>query len=127
MKRHGSMLVELMAAAVLLAAAGAISVELAAAVGAGRRAIADRQLALQEAANLMERLTAMPLGDLSSESARNLPLSAEGQRLPGAKTTIEITDVDGPLAAVRVAVSIRWEDRGGVPLPPVRLVAWRYP
>jgi hypothetical protein len=127
MKRRGSMLVELLAAAVLLAAAGAISVELAAAVGAGRRALADRQLASQEAANLMERLAAMPVEDLTSEAAHTLPLSAEGRRLSGAKAAIETTEVDGPPRAIRVAVSIQWEDRNGNTIAPIRLVAWRYP
>jgi hypothetical protein len=127
MKRRGSMLVELMAAAVLLTAASAICVELVAEVGTQRRAAADRQLAAQEAANLMERLAVMPAGALRSQEALELPLSPEGKRLLEVKKTIEITDVDGPPKTVRIAVSIRWEDRNGNVLPPVQLVAWRRP
>jgi hypothetical protein len=127
MKRNGIMLVELTVAATLLAAAMAAWVAVVAVAAGQRRAAADRQLALQEAGNLMERLAAMPLAELQPEKAPKLPLSPEGQRLPGVQSSIELTRVDGPPKAVRLVVSLRWEDRNGRLLPPVRLVAWRYP
>lgn len=150
MKRHGSMLVELMVAATVLGAAAALCVELLGTAVAQRRANADRQLAAQEAANLMERLAAMPLAELKSDKARQTPLSPAAGCLSGAKADIEITAVEiavpkgaapesakpesaasknaaeGEPKAVRVSVAVRWEDRNGRPQPPVRLVAWRY-
>jgi hypothetical protein len=127
MKRHGILLVELTVAVTLLAVAIAVWVEVLAVAASQRRAAAERQLATQEAGNLMERLAAMPWADLRPESVPSLPLSPEGKRLPGVQSAIELTRVDGPPKAVRLVVSLRWEDRNGRLLPPLRLVAWRYP
>jgi hypothetical protein len=55
-----------------------------------------------------------------------MPLSPEAARLEGVKADIDATDVEGPPRAVRIAVTIQWEGRDGRPLPPIRLVAWRY-
>jgi hypothetical protein len=46
--------------------------------------------------------------------------------LPGGKLQIELTGPAGQPGTKRIAVSIRWQDRTGEFLPPVRLVAWRY-
>jgi len=121
------MIIELAVASVLLMVMMSISIELLATAVTQRRAAADQQLATQEAANLMERLAAMPFTDLQSEKVRDLPLSPEGKQLRGVKSDVTITNVDGPPAAAQVVVSIRWEDRDGQLLAPVRLVAWRYP
>jgi hypothetical protein len=114
------------AATVLVGVAIALCVELLGNAALQRRATADRQLAAQEAANLLERLSAMPLDELRSEKAKKLPLSPEGQRLAGVQSEIEVVDVDETPKGVQIVVSIRWEDRTGQTLPPVRLVAWRY-
>ena len=127
MKRNGFLVIELAVAVTLLAAAMAAWVAMLAFVAANRRAAADRQLALQEAGNLMERLTAMPLAELQPDKPPKLALSPEAQRLPGVQSSIEVSRVAGPPKALRLAVSLRWEDRHGRLAPPVRLVAWRYP
>jgi hypothetical protein len=94
-------------------------------VAAERRSVERRQLATQEAANLMEHLTAEPFEKLTADSARGLSVSDEARRrLPGAELAI---DVDRKAAAEdtkRLAIRLRWRNKAGAWEAPVRLTAW---
>ena len=91
-------------------------------VAAERRSADRRAAALREASNLLERLAA---GD--RRRARSL---ARGRRGPARRGSIAvdrdrepIDGIDGP-ALERITVTVRYDDRGGMPAGPVRLTTW---
>jgi Tfp pilus assembly protein PilE len=126
--RRGMTLLELAVAGVLLAALTAVCAKFFAAAAAQRRALAERQTALQVAGNLMERLAVRPYEQLSTEklSQEKLPLWAVAA-LPKAALKIEVTDAAGPPAGKRIALRLTWS--GHDPAAPfcVQLTSWRYP
>jgi hypothetical protein len=94
-------------------------------IGAERRAGERRQWAIQEVANLMERLTAMPWDRVTSESARALALSeALRRKLPGPELTIDVDEKNAGRGEKRLAIRLRWRNRAGAWEAPVRLTAW---
>ncbi|HBO44109.1 MAG TPA: hypothetical protein DD670_09295 [Planctomycetaceae bacterium] len=127
-KRSGFSLMETTVAIALLAAAGAICVQVLVAGAAARRAADQRLFASREAANVMERLMAAPRDRLTPESVETLTLRDEAiDVLPGAKLTVALapsTD-EGP-PATRVTLTLAWKTRAGTAALPVRLVAWHY-
>jgi Tfp pilus assembly protein PilV len=125
--RRGTTLLELLVAGVLLVALMSACLELLLAAGAMRRAVEERQTALEEAANVMERLSARPFDELSPEAVRGAQLSAPARaRLPAGAVEIQLADApDGP-AAKRITVIVRWQASGGRSELTARLVAWRY-
>jgi Tfp pilus assembly protein PilV len=125
--RRGMSLLELIAAGVLLAAILSLGLEFLAAAAGQRRATRQRQAAIQEADNLMERLYARPWEDLTPERVGDLRLGDEaGRLLPGGELSIDVAQSADLPDAKRLSVSIHWQDRSGQPANPVRLVAWRY-
>jgi hypothetical protein len=121
-----------MVAAVLLAAVMTVCLQMLTLTAAQHRALEDRQTAIQETANLMERLCARAWADLTAESVRDVQLSEQARRsLPDAELEIKLTSrpttsSDGEPDAKRIAVALHWQHRAGQPLRHVQLVAWRY-
>jgi hypothetical protein len=112
-------------AVLLLAVAMTTTVHVLGWVAADRRAIERRQWAIQEAGNLMERLTAQPWETIDADSARALVLSEEVRRkLPEPELTIDVDDRDAGRGAKRLALRLRWRNRSGGWERPVRLTAW---
>ncbi len=127
--KRGSMLLETAVACVLLAALAGVCLKSFAAAAAQRLAIDQRQIALREAANLMEKLTALPWDDV--DQAADKPFAESLQKtlpkeLDGAEIQVEVAPATGEPAAKRLAVIIRWQDKDGQWVQPVRLTAWRY-
>ena len=126
-RRRGYSLLEIFVAGTVLAAVLVISVQLVRATAAQRQATGRRQVAVQETANLMERLVARPWAELTPEAARSVQLSAEvRQALPGADLAVDVAPAPGDAEAKTITVQLRWKDGAGQWLPPVRLVALRY-
>ena len=126
-KRRGMSLLEVSVAGVLLAALLTVCVQFLGATAARRRAMEDRQTAILEAGNVMERLGARQWHELTPETARAMELSEEAQQsLAEARLEVEVAEVPDEAGARRVAVAVHWEDGSGRPQRPVRLVAWRY-
>lgn len=151
MKRRGMFLIEMAVAGVLLLALTTLCVRYFAVTATQRRALDQRQTALCEAANIMERLTAEPFSELTSEESAKISLLSETQAaLPEGELKIDLADeivgqpsrlpdnagetpapqqIENDIkkpAAKRITVTIRWQDRDGQWIEPVRLVAWRY-
>jgi prepilin-type N-terminal cleavage/methylation domain-containing protein len=123
-RREGFTLVEIMAAAVMLAVAMSLMLELVGWVARERRASERRQRAVQEAANVMERLTARAWDDLDEEGVAGLELSPPSRKaLPGGELKVAVAAAEGT-GLKRVEVSVRWRNRSGEPEAPVRLVSW---
>ncbi|MCC6125246.1 MAG: hypothetical protein IT426_09810 [Pirellulales bacterium] len=126
---RGSMLMETAVACVLLVALAGVCLKSFAAAAAQRLAIDQRQIALREAANLLEKLTAMPWDEIDkaadaafAETARKtLP-----KELEDGEIKVEVAAAAGEPAAKRIAVSLRWQDKNNQWVQPVRLTAWRY-
>jgi hypothetical protein len=123
-------LIELAVAGVLLGTLLVLCLQLLMATATLRKTVDQRQLAVCEVGNLMERLAARPWGQLTPQNAAAEKISAAArQRLPGAELKVELSEqpaaADVP-PAKRIAVSLRWQDSAGRMLPPVTLTTWRY-
>jgi type II secretory pathway pseudopilin PulG len=127
MVRRGMTLLELAVAGTLLGTLLVVCLQLLQATAAQRRAADQRQLALVEVGNVLERVAARRWADLTSESvAGEKPSAWLGDRLPGAELKIELSAPSGEPVAKRIAVALRWRDRNGRYLPPVKITTWRY-
>jgi hypothetical protein len=125
----GFTLAETAAAVVLLGLAMTMTVRMLDALAQQRRSAEQRELALLEAANLLERLTLREWSSLTAErlGAERLSPAAAG-RLPAGRLKLDVQDLplgeSEPLCR-RLEVEIRWRGPAGEPRP-VRLVAWVY-
>ena len=90
-----------------------------------RRAATQRQEAIEEMTNLMERITAEPWESLTQESMDEFALdkNIEGQ-LPNAALAWKVTQQPDDPAAKKISGELRWSNRSGQPVSPVRLTAW---
>jgi hypothetical protein len=88
-----------------------------------RRAIEQQHIALEEASNIMEQIMAQPW----DRPAGSWQLS-DGARgvLPAATVVVEVTPNEADDTAKKVTVEIRWSNRAGELVAPLRLVAWKY-
>jgi prepilin-type N-terminal cleavage/methylation domain-containing protein len=125
MRRRGMTLIELVVAAALLATVLVVCLQLLAATALQRRAANQRQLALQEVENTIERLTAKPWNELTPQTTVQLP-AAVRSRLPGAELKVEVATAPAEPSAKRIAVSLRWKDHSGQFTKPVAIVTWRW-
>jgi len=120
-------LLELAVAGALLGTLLVVCLQLLQASAAQRRSADQRQLALIEVGNVLERLAARPWAELTPKSVANEKPSAWlGNRLRDAELKIEVTTPAGDPDAKRIAVSLRWQDRNGRYLPPVGIATWRW-
>ena len=126
MHRRGTTLLELVAAAALLGTVLVICLQLLGATAAQRRHIDQRQLALMEVENTMERLAARPWNELTPQTTAGQLSTAVRSRLSDAGMKIEVTTPAGEPSAKRIAVSLRWKDGSGQFVKPVRIVTWRW-
>jgi hypothetical protein len=127
--RRGSMLLETAVACVLLVALASVCLKSFAAAAAQRLAIDQRQIALREAANLLEKLTAMPWDEIDQAAGEPFAEAARKafpEELENGEVKIEVAPAAGEPSAKRIAVSLRWQDKNNQWVQPVRLTAWRY-
>jgi len=126
-KRCGISVLELLVAAVVLAVLMGLVAQMLTHLARQRRESERRMLAVQEVANVMERLAAEPLGDLTPERVQSISLSRQAERsLPGAELNIEVAVPDDQPNAKRIRVELRWQNLAGETVAPVRLTTWRY-
>ncbi len=126
-RRRGFTMLEITAATVMLATAMTLTVQLLYGVAAERRAAERRLCAVQEVANLMERVAARPWGEVTPESLKAVSLSPRTiQALPGGELTATVDDSAATRGEKRIRLRLRWRDRAGTWTSPVRLTAWIY-
>jgi hypothetical protein len=125
--RRGATILEMIVAGALLGTLLVICLQLFAATAAQHQAAVRRQCASLELANVMERVTVRPWGQLTNAvlAEEHLSPSATAQ-LPGAELKIEVFVPAGAPEAKRLAATIRWQDRDGRPPQPLTLTTWRY-
>jgi hypothetical protein len=121
------MILELVAASALLGTLLIVCLEMFSAVAAQRRAADQRNCALVELGNVMERLAARPWPELTTSALAGQRLSdwATGQ-LPGAELQTEVSTPPGEPSVKRITVTLRWEDRSRRLVAPLRLTTWKY-
>lgn len=125
--RRGSMLAEMTIAAAMLSVAMVMTVKVLGYAGQHRRSAEQRQRAMLEASNILERLTADPFDEVNPERARGLRIApASAGSLPGAELIVEVKEErpGADRAAKRIAVRLRWKGRSGEWEAPVRLTTW---
>jgi hypothetical protein len=123
--RRGLTTIEMVMATLVLGVAMTLTVQILGWVVRERRGADRRAIAVQEAANAMERLAAQPWDQLTPEAARAEPLSSEALRaLPGAELNVMVSaEADKP-GLKRIGVQLRWRGRASVYEAPVRLTSW---
>lgn len=127
MIRRGISLLEMIVAGTLLVAMMTICLQMLGTTTAQHRAIENQQTAIQEAANLMERLSTRSWDELTPQGVKEVQLSEQARAsLPGGELEIELTGPPDEPQAKRIAVLLRWKDRTGKFTRSVRLVAWKY-
>ena len=125
--RSGFTLLEVSVAGFLLVILMAITVQVLGWATAERVAIERRQWAIQEAGNIMERLTTQPWESLTAEAAAAVELSPQAREmLSESELKIEVANEPGQPSAKRLTVQVRWQRRPGQPAAPVRLTSWVY-
>jgi hypothetical protein len=125
--RRGSLLPELAMAAVMLSIVMTLTVKVLGYAGQQRRSADQRQRAILEVANVMERIAAEPFEEITAERARRVSISPQAAgSLGGSELAVEVAEEPpGPgRSAKRVAVRLRWKGRSGEWEAPVRLTTW---
>lgn len=124
--RRGLTLVEITIAVFLLAVSMILTVRVLGWVASERRAGERRQCATREAANVMERLAALPWERVTADTAKSLTFSDTArQSLPSGELDVTVDEPAGS-DAKRMSVRVRWRNRGGEWDAPVRLTAWKF-
>jgi prepilin-type N-terminal cleavage/methylation domain-containing protein len=128
-KPRGATFIECMVALVILGAALLAAAQMTVTVMGQQRHATQRQLARQEAANLMEEIFGLSQEGLTqwASAGRELELSETARNwLPEAVVTAAVDTVDESPPGKRIQVEVRWTDKSGQPARPVRMIAWRF-
>jgi hypothetical protein len=125
MTRRGMMMLEAIVAGTLLGALLVVCLQLLSAAAAQRHAADQRQCATQMLANVMEQLAARPWDELTSGTVARENISV-GDQLPGAELKMEVVAESKEPGAKRITATIRWQDRSGRLVAPLKLTTWKY-
>lgn len=126
-RRRGAMLLESVAALMVLLMAMAATVRLIGVAAEARERAERRQFAAEAAANVLERVAGLPTSGRTAERISGLELGPEAaRRLPGARLSVAMAGpaAGDPPGLGRVVVEVRWRGAGGRDEAPVRLTAW---
>lgn len=126
--RRGSMLLEACGALALFGMILGLSVQILGWTGSERRRAEQRFRIRQQAANLLERVGALPAEDVTPERLAALdPVDRMKKTLPEGGIDWSVAadpDVPGPR---RVTMTVRYRAIGGNPAAPMRLTTWAFP
>lgn len=123
--RPGTLLLELLVAGALLGIVMSATIPTLGWLVRQRKFNQERQAAILEVGNLMERLTMLDWNDLTSERAAQFQLSEPlEKRLSEPRLTVVVETEDD--AAKRVLIRLSWQIGPGRAAPPVWLTAWVY-
>ncbi len=126
--RRGFTLVELATSVLLLGSVMLMAIPLIQFVLAERVQTDLQQFVLWELENSLEVLAAQPAEKLTAESVAATPVpEAIKARLPEVQWKLQLTEIaaaEGAPAARRLNGEVRWKDRRGQWLAPVRLTTW---
>jgi Tfp pilus assembly protein PilE len=125
--RRGYLLMEMLAATALVMILVALGAQMLQASARQRLAMRHRQAAMEEAANVLERVAARPWPQLTPAALGRERLSEDTREaLSGGSLSIELAPEAGPPAARQVLVTVTWREPPAEEPLTVRLAAWRY-
>jgi type II secretory pathway pseudopilin PulG len=125
-KRGGFTLVEATVAAVLMSALLVLLGQAIGWVALAQRQADRRQIALLEASNVLEQVTALAFDAIDLESVKTIGLSADARELLGADALhVDVQADNVTPAAKRVIVEVQFGERQ-TPEAAVRLTTWVY-
>jgi prepilin-type N-terminal cleavage/methylation domain-containing protein len=126
--RRGMTVIEIVAAAAILAVLLASVVQAFRVFDTHRRVAERRAVALETTQSLLEQLSNTPWDGLTPAIAEKLAIPAAVKSfLPGANVAASVADVSEPVVAKRVSVELKWNAPSGAEARPVRLTSWVYP
>ncbi len=126
-QRRGFGLPEIAVTALILALTIVIVGEGVVWLANSRRSADRKQRAIQEAANLMERISARPWNELTPEFGQSITLDpATSALLSQGKVEVIIAQTTSAPLAKKISVAVQSRDAMGNPQRPVRLVTWVY-
>jgi len=118
-------MIELCVATAMLAVALSVVVTLLGAVARQRRAADLHARALEEADNLLERLTAEPWDAITPERMAELGFAAKvADALPEGELRIDMTSPSDAPATKRIDLAVGWRAAVGQSIHRVRLTTW---
>lgn len=126
-RSRGALLLEAVAAALVLFAAMGATIRLLSVMVDSRRQTDHRQFAIEAAANVMERIAALPAEERTAERLDRITLDPEAaRRLPEGRLRVALSDpgANDPNGLGRLIVEVRWRGASGRDEAPVRLTAW---
>jgi Tfp pilus assembly protein PilE len=127
--RCGFTLVEMAVSCVLLVALATVCLKAFVASAGQRRAIDQRQTAIREASNLLEKTTLLAWNELDKAADKSFVESMQTElqkELDGAEIIVDVAPEANDPTAKRIVVSIVWADKDNQQVQPVRLSAWRH-
>jgi prepilin-type N-terminal cleavage/methylation domain-containing protein len=126
--RHGFTLVELIAAAAMLAVLLATTLKMLHVLGDQQQAADRRALAEQAVEVVGEQIGNLPWDQLTTEAAKRIAIPAPLEsHLPGAKLEVSVEAESAPVASKRIRIELTWKNLQGQPSAPVRLTCWAFP
>lgn len=125
--RRAFTIVELCAAAAILAAALSLALATLGATAKQRQAADLRQRAMELAENVLERATNVPWRELTAERLAQLGADSGSERqLPEGQLNLVLTEQAGPPAAKRIALELSWRPGAAKDRRTLRLATWIY-
>lgn len=122
-RRCGYTLLEVASTVLVTMVLTSFSVEMLARFGQARREVDRYALAIQEVANLMERVSVDPALAPTAEPKVLVLSDVAKARLPDAVATLRVAD-DSATRSRRATVELIWRTRSGTISRPIRLSAW---
>ncbi|QDV15481.1 hypothetical protein Pan153_00950 [Gimesia panareensis] len=123
--RHGFTLVEMMVSGVLLTTVFMIVVPSLYWVHREQKQTEQRQVALVEVENLMERVAALPYRQINQPTVDKFVISENVmQQLPKADLQIQILETKDLPLMKRIQIQLGWQDARNLKIQPVRLTSW---
>ncbi|HEX4145536.1 MAG TPA: prepilin-type N-terminal cleavage/methylation domain-containing protein [Pirellulales bacterium] len=125
--RRGVTLIEVSVSILLVASLGSLLVGALVSRARQERAIDRRELAVAEAANLMEQLTSLAWNDLTQKRLAPLKLSENlRQSIPAAALEVAVETPPDKPEGKRISIKIDCPGPSGQATRPVRLTSWVY-
>jgi Tfp pilus assembly protein PilE len=125
--KRGITIVEITAAAAMLAVLLATSAQVMRSLATRQEAAARRAMALQTVEAVLEEFSNRPWDELTPATAGQVTLpEVATMHLPGASVAATVADVTDPVAAKRLAIELQWNSPTGQPARPVQLTTWVY-
>ena len=84
------------------------------------------QLAVLEVENVMEHMAVLPWSVLKAGMAAPQLSPSARNNLPGAELKVEVTNPAAEPGAKQIVVSLRWQDRAGQFVSPIKIATWRW-